>query len=207
MVGILVLSLLLAGAQPPADVLSVSAELAADELRVGRTYEIVLRVAIADGWSASKAGVPAPLLQIDVPPSVKLSGRVLTRHKELSKNEFLQAPFERLLKEREERIEFKLTQDPGPDEQIGLNITTYVAQDPTKDSFFVRRRIVVPIAARAKGVESVPTDSSWGMDRELLQIGDSASDFSLPKAFDPPIGLSNYLGQKNVIVMTYRAHW
>lgn len=207
MVGIILLPLLVAGAQPPADVVTVNAELAADELRVGRTYEIVLRVAVADGWSASKAGVPAPLLQIDVPPSVELSGRVLTEHKELSKNEFLQAPFERLLKEREQRIEFKLTRDPHPDEGIGLNIMTYVAQDPTKDSFFVRRRIVVPLAARAKGVARPPTDSSWGIDRELLQIGDVASDFSLPKAFDPPIGLSNYLGQKNVIVMTYRAYW
>ncbi len=207
MVGILVLPLLFAGAQPPADVLTVSAELAADELKVGRTYEIVVRTAIADGWSSSKAGVPAPLLQIDVPPSVELSGRVLTKHKELSRNEFLQAPFERLLKQREEHIEFTLTQDPAPDEQIGLNIMAYVTQDPTKDSFFVRRRLVVPVTARAKGAESPPTDSSWGMDRDLLQIGDTASDFSLPKAFDPPIGLSNYLGQKNIIVMTYRAHW
>ena len=207
MVGFLMLPLLLAAAQPPADVLSVSAELAADELTVGRPYEIVLRVEIADGWSASKAGVPAPLLQIDLPPSVKLSGRVLTTHKELSKNEFLQAPFERLLKGKEHRIEFELTQEPRPGEQIGLNIMTYVAQDAKKDSFFVRRRLVVPVAAGAKGVESAPTDSSWGIDRDLLQIGDVASDFSLPKAFDPPIGLSNYLGQKNVIVTTYRAHW
>lgn len=207
MVGILVLPLLLAAAQPPADVLTVSAELAADELKVGSTYEIVLRVAIADGWSASKAGGPALLLQIDVPPSVKLSGRVLTTYKELRKNEFLQAPFERLLKEREEHIEFQLTQQPEADEHIGLNILTYVTQDPTKDSFFVRRRLIVPVAARAKGAQSPPTDSSWGIDRDLLQIGDVASDFSLPKAFDPPIGLSNYLGQKNIIVTTYRAHW
>ncbi len=207
MAGILMLPLLLAGAQPPADVLTVSAELTAGELKIGPTYEIVVRVAIADGWSASKAGVPAPLLQIDIPPSVKLSGRVLTKYKELSRNEFLQAPFERLLKGKEHRIEFKLTQEPGPDEQIGLNIMTYVAQDPRKDSFFVRRRLVVPVAAGAKGVEAAPTDSSWGIDRDLLQIGDVASDFSLPKAFDPPIGLSSYLGQKNIIVTTYRAHW
>lgn len=207
MAGLLVLPLLLAAAQPPADVLTVSAELAADQLKVGPTYKLVVRVAIADGWSASKARGPALLLQIDVPPSVKLSGQVLTTYKELRKNEFLQAPFERLLKGREEHIEFQLTQQPEPDEQIGLNIMTYVTQDPTKDSFFVRRRLVVPVVAGAKGVESAPTDSSWGIDRHLLQIGDVAADFSLPKAFDPPIGLSNYLGQKNIIVTTYRAHW
>jgi peroxiredoxin len=53
----------------------------------------------------------------------------------------------------------------------------------------------------------VASKSDWGIDKHSLQIGEPAADFSLPKAFDPPIGLSNYLGQKYVIVTTYRAHW
>lgn len=136
MLQILTLSLVVLGAQPPVDVLAVSPKLEADALTIGPEYEIVLRVAIKDGWPASGAGVPAPLLQIDAPPAVKLSGKTLSSYQELSRNEFLQAPFE-----------------------------------------------------------------------HLLQIGDVAADFSLSKAFDPPPSLGQYLGQKNIVVTTYRAHW
>ena len=85
MLQILTLSLVVLGAQPPVDVLAVSPKLEADALTVGPEYEIVLRVAIKDGWSASGAGVPAPLLQIDAPPAVKLSGKHLTSFKELNR--------------------------------------------------------------------------------------------------------------------------
>lgn len=122
MLQILTLSLVVLGAQPPVDVLAVSAELEVDALTVGPEYDIVLRVAIKDGWSASGDGVPAPLLQIDAPPAVKLSGKHLTSFKELSRNEFLQAPFERLLKAKEERVQFTLIRPPGQGEQISLNV-------------------------------------------------------------------------------------
>lgn len=207
MVGILLLPLLFAGSQPPADVVTISAELQADDLKTGPAYEIVLEVAIKDGWSASKAGVPAPVLQIEVPPSVKLSGQVLTTYKELSRNEFLQAPFERLLKNKAEHIEFTLVQEAGANEQIALNVMAYISQDPTKDSFFIRRRVVLDLAPRARATEADATISDWGIDRKLLQIGDVAADFNLPKAFDPPLSLGQYLGQKNIIVTTYRAFW
>lgn len=122
MLQILTLSLVVLGAQPPVDVLAVSPKLEADALTVGPEYDIVLRVAIKDGWSASGASVPAPLLQIDAPPAVKLSGKTLSSYQELSRNEFLQAPFERLLKAKEERVEFTLVRPPGQGEQISLNV-------------------------------------------------------------------------------------
>lgn len=195
------------GSQPPADVLRVSASLDANPLAIGSNHEIVLKVSIKEGWSAAAAGVPAPLVQIDVPPSVALSGKILITHKELSRNEFLQAPFERLLKKQEERIGFSLVKTSDADERIGLNIMAYVSQDPTMDSFFIRRRFELEVKAGAQAVAAAGTKSDWGMDKNLLQIGEPARDFNLPKAFDPPIGLSNYLGQKKIIVMTYRAHW
>ncbi len=207
MTHVLACSLALFVSQPPGDVLSISATLDAEELSVGSNYEIVLKVEIKDGWSAAAAGVPSPLVQIDVPPSVKLSGKVLKSQKELSRNEFLQAPFERLVKNEEEHIEFSLMKAPGAGAQIGLNIMAYVSQDPTVDSFFIRRRFTLDVKPHAQAVGVVGVKSDWGIDKHLLQIGDPAEDFSLPKAFDPPIGLSNYLGQKNVIVTTYRAHW
>ncbi len=207
MTHILACSLILFVSQPPGDVLSISATLEAEELSVGSKYEIVLKVKIKDGWSAAAAGVPAPLVQFDVPPSVELSGKVLTSQRELSRNEFMQAPFERLLKNEEEHIGFSLVQAPGAKEQIVLNIMAYVTQDPTVDSFFIRRRFTLDVKPRAQAVGVVGTQSDWGIDKHLLQVGDPAEVFSLPKAFDPPIGLGNYLGQKNIIVITYRAHW
>ncbi len=207
MMHILVCALILFVSQPPGDVLSISATLEADELSVGSSYEIVLKVEIKEGWSATAAGVPAPLVQIDVPSSVELSGKVLTSQRELSRNEYLQAPFELLLKSEEERIGFSLVKAPGAKEQIALNIMAYVSQDPTVDSFFIRRRFTLDVKPRAQAVGVVAVKSDWDTDKHLLQIGDPAEDFSLPKAFDPPIGLGNYLGQKNVIVTTYRAHW
>ena len=207
MMHVLACSLVLFVSQPPGDVLSISATLEADELSVGSNYEIVLKLEIKEGWSAAAAGVPAPLVQIDVPPSVELSGKLLTSQKELSKNEFLQAPFERLLKSEEEHIGFSLVKAPSAKEQIALNIMAYVSQDPTVDSFFIRRRFALDVKPRAQALGVLPAQSDWGIDKHLLQIGDPADDFSLPKAFDPPIGLSNYLGQKNIIVTTYRAHW
>ncbi len=207
MMHVLACSLVLFVSQAPGDVLSVSATLEADELSVGSNYEIVLKVEIKEGWSAAAAGVPAPLVQIDVPPSVELSGKILTSQRELSKNEYLQAPFERLLKSEEEHIGFSLVTAPAPGAQIWLNIMAYVTQDPTVDSFFIRRRFALDVKPRAQAVGVVAAKSDWGIDKQLLQIGDPAEDFSLPKAFDPPIGLGNYLGQKNIIVTTYRAHW
>ncbi len=207
MTHVLACSWVLFAGQAPGDVLSISATLDAEELSVGSSYEIVLKVEIKEGWSAASAGVPAPLLQIDVPPSVELSGKVLTSQRELSKNEFLQAPFERLLKNGEEHIEFSLVKAPVAGERVWLNIMAYVSQDPTVDSFFIRRRFALDVKPRAQAVGVVGVTSNWGIDKHLLQIGDPAEDFSLPKAFDPPIGLGNYLGQKNIIVMTYRAQW
>ena len=207
MTHVLACSLVLFVSQPPADVLSISATLDAKELSVGSDYEIVLKVEIKEGWSAAAAGVPAPLVQIDVPPSVELSGKVLTAQRELRRNEYLQAPFERLLKSEEEHIGFSLVKAPAAGAQIGLNIMAYVSQDPTVDSFFIRRRFALDVKPRAQAVGVVAVKSDWGMDKHLLQIGDPAEDFSLPKAFDPPIGLGNYLGQKYIIVTTYRAHW
>ena len=207
MTHVLACSLALFVSQPPGDVLSISAALDAEQLAVSSDYEIVLKVEIKEGWSAATAGVPAPLVQLEVPPSVELSGKVLTSQKELSRNEFLQAPFERLLKNEQMHIGFTLVKAPGAGAQIALNIMAYVSQDPTVDSFFIRRRFTLDVKPRAQAVGVVAARSDWGTDKHLLQIGDAAEDFSLPKAFDPPIGLGNYLGQKNIIVTTYRAHW
>ena len=88
---------LLAAAPMPEDAVVVSARIDARALRIGREYEIVLDISVKDGLSSSSAGIQAPILQIDVPSSVKLTGKVLKTYKQLSRNEFLQEPFERLV--------------------------------------------------------------------------------------------------------------
>ena len=204
---VLLLSAILLGSPPPAETMKISAQLAADELQIGPEYEIVLRVSTQQGWSASKSGVPAPVLQLDVPASVQLVGKVLTAHKELRKNEFLQAPFERLLKNPEERIKFKLVSKPEADERIALNVLAYVSEDPATNVYLIRRRLVLPLTPHAVATESDASKSDWGPDQELLQIGQPAADFNLPKAYDPPLSLGQYLGAKKVVVTTYRAFW
>ena len=202
----LVLFLALAGVGPTdADAFSVRVKLDADKLEVGGKYELELFVEMAKGWSSSEAGMPAPILQIQAPSCVKLEGKVLQAKRDLSRNEYLLAPYERLIKENEAHVEFTLVAAPSADEHFALNVLAYVGGNDDEQRF-VRKRIVVPITANASGSEVAVTSSDWG-DHDTLEIGDKASVFSLPRADGTTLDLSSYLGKKNVIVTTYRAFW
>lgn len=196
----------LATVAAPDDLVVVSARIAADRLVVGESYEIVIDLSAKDGYSASDAGIPAPLLQIDVPSCVVLKGKVLKGHRELARNEFLQEPFERMLKELPARIGFELKKKPGPDDAFGLNILAYVAATSGDDAFFVRRRLNLKVAGGAKAEVSESGASTWG-EENLLQLGDEAAPFKLPQADGKKVDLADYLGKTPVIVTTYRAHW
>ena len=74
-------------------------------------------------------------------------------------------------------------------------------------SFFLRRRFELPLEPNAEAVEVAPTTSSWGPDPLLLQLGARVDDLTLPDAGGTEISLGDYLGHKNLIVTTYRAHW
>ncbi len=192
---------------PPAEALTLKATLPAEHLAPGGRYEIILEVHSSPGWSASGAGVPAPLLQLDVPAAARLEGAVLTGPKELAGNEFLMAPFERQLKQHSTRIPFELLAPPPPMEGFGLNVMAYVSTPSGDDGFFIRRRLELPLAPGATAVEVDPNNSEWGPDRQLLQIGDVATDFNLPRADGSSVALNTFRGHKNVLVTTYRAHW
>ena len=79
----------------PTEDIRLTATLLADRIQVGETYEIAVSLELGDGWSTSDAGIPMPLLQIDVPDSVRLTGKVLEGYRALSRNEFINEPFER----------------------------------------------------------------------------------------------------------------
>ena len=192
-------------AATPDNAFSVSARIDAETLEVGQEYEIVLEWKVGESYSTGDGGIPAPILQIEVPRTVRLTGKVLEGYRELSKNEFLQEPFERLIKESPVRIGFKLRRLPPEDARMALNVLAYVG-GKSDGAWFVRRRLEIPLRPGAEATEISPTNSNWGKGKGL-QIGDKATPFTLPRADGSQVSLRQYLGKKNVIVTTYRAHW
>lgn len=188
------------------DSLAIDARLAAEELTKGGEYEIVIKVKVNHNWSASESGLKTPLLQIKVPRCAKLVGKVLKEYRELSRNEFLRAPYEQFIKNGEARIRFKLTREPSADDAFAFNVLAYVYSEESESHSFVRRRIELPVApgAVAEPVESTPSD--WGRVK-VLQLGDKAPVWVLPRADGTKLVLRRLLGKKNVIITTYRAHW
>ena len=69
------LACLLCVGSAPDDLVTASARVEAGD---GKDRgDIVLEISFQHGVAADKAGLPAPILQIDVPPSVRLDGRTL----------------------------------------------------------------------------------------------------------------------------------
>lgn len=205
MLGITAITVLFAIAQLPEDAIGVSVRLDASELTVGEEYEITLDITLKDGWSISTAGIEGAILQIDAPRSIKLSGKVLKSQKELSKNEYLAAPYERLVAEFPVHIEFTLKKKPKENDRIAFNVLAY-ASAGSDEVYFVRKRLELALAPGAKAVEVEASTSDWGRG-DGLQIGDKAKKFKLPKADGGKVNLKKLLGKSNIIVTTYRAHW
>lgn len=188
----------------PPDALSVSVRIAADALNVGSTYDLVVDLHWSDGVSTTTAGLPAPVLQVDAPGCVTLSGKILTDYRDLARNEFLQEPYERLAKDNPTRIEFTLNRPPDPGDAFAINVLAYVEMNGKKH--FARRRMTIPIATGAIGSAVAADRSDWGIDN-TLNIGEQADAFTLPRADGSMVSLLDYRGKKNVIVTTYRAFW
>lgn len=187
--------------------MEVFAYLDAAELKLGGRYEFVVAVSLPEGSNASKAGSPAPFLQLDVPKGIKLLEPALTTHKQLADNEFLQEPYERLMEEGEVSIPFELTAELAPGASIGMNILAYVAGGKGKADYFFRRRLELPLYPGAEAEHGNDSKSDWGTDKQLLQIGQKATPFLLPNAKGELVSSEQYLGKHNLIVTTYRAHW
>lgn len=180
---------------------NVAAFLDAASLEVGGSYELEVFVDLPGGTERSPC-----FLQIDAPPSVKLVGDEPTTHRELARNDLVQEPWERLLKELPARVAFELVAEPAADETIGLNLIAYVRPEG-EEPFFLRRRLELPVEAGVDAVEADAKVSSWGKDPALARIGSKAPDFVLPRGDGTEVRLGELLGKGNVIVTTYRAHW
>lgn len=186
--------------------IQVSAYIDGDSLDAGATHEIVVEFALPANLRNANDKI-APLIQIDVPAGVTLEGRELTAHEDLARNEFLQLPYERAVAVGEfpARIPFHLERD-APDATVGISLVAYLVDDAGEHSF-LRRRLELPLAPGAEAREGDAADSSWGKDETLLQIGQRAADFELPRGDGSPVALTDYIGDKNIIVTTYRAYW
>jgi len=204
-------------AQEAIETLTIKASIKEDALVVGETYAVRLDVLVPDEWSTSEGGIPKPLLQIDVPGSVALEGRVLDTQRALSRNEFLEQPYERQISPGPNMISFTLTGEPKPEDAIGLNVIAYVNAEGKPPRFY-RRRVEVPVKAGASAESGERSNVSnwgpvaaWSTDERTaghgVQIGEQAPDFTLPRADGSTVTLSDYRGDKNVIVTTYRAFW
>ena len=188
--------------------IEIAVYMAGGELAVGSGAAFLVDLHLPEELTASRAGAPAPFLQLDIPPSVRLAGRYLTTHGELAKNEFLLEPFERLLEEDLTEIPFELLSAPSAGETIGINIVAYVRPGmDAEGAFFLRRRFELALETGAEAVEVPPTRLSWGPDASLLQLGSKVGDLTLPDAGGADISLGDYLGKSNLLVTTYRAHW
>lgn len=206
MIAALLACTLSAVAAIPQDALEVQAKLRAKKLEPGKSYEIVVKAKLARGLESDGAGMPSPVIQVDTPACIKLDGDVLTEHRDLARNEFLHAPYEFMMKKNIANIPFTLVSEPSPEDAIGISVVAYINSKDGEDKTFIRQRVTLPVASKAKATQASATDSSWGSGQGFLRIGDTAAEFTLPRADGSNVSLADFKG-KHVIVTTYRAFW
>jgi hypothetical protein len=191
----------------PASPIEIAAGLEATELTVGETYSIGVDVFLGEGTKVAGGGLPELLLQIDPAPSIRLAGPYLETYDQLAKNEFLVQPYERLFEGTTAHVDFELAAEPAAGETIGLIVVGYVQPPGDAAPFFLRRRMELALEAGAWAERGDDTDSSWGADEDLLQIGDPLPDYELPTLDGLSIQTSQYRGDAPLFLTTYRAFW
>jgi hypothetical protein len=195
----------LLAAGPTDQALTVDATFPDEPIAAGQEYEIAVDVRLAEGWTASEAGLPKMFLQIEVPASVTLVGKELTG-RDLMRNGFVQEPWERLIDPGTTTVRLHVDAPPANDARIGLSVIAYLRANESDDAWFVRRRLELPLRSGATATPGDAGDSTWGRGA-TVQIGEPAVDFSLPRADGSEVALAAFKGRKNVVLMTYRAHW
>jgi peroxiredoxin len=198
---------LVLAAAPALDDVTVTAQITGATLEVGAEASFDVRIQLPAGVVADRSGIPGFIVQLDVPNCVTLLGKQVTSARDLARNEFLMEPWERLVKGTEVRIPFVLTEPAAQRDTLGVTVIGYVASAPGDDDAFLRRRLELPLTGGGVAVPGDATNSRWGPDRQLLQIGDRAPGFRLPTLAGGELDLAEHLGRGNLVVTTYRAHW
>lgn len=185
----------------------VQAVMSAEPLGPGESTSFQVSLTLPESVSASGAGIPAPILQLEVPASVQLLGEYKRSYRDLARNEFLAEPFERLMKSPELTIPFEVIGEPAEGASIGISVVGYLTATEEAPARFFRRRLELAIASGAEATAGDDRDSTWGEDAATLDIGDTVSPLVLPIADGGEVDLSQYLGKQKVILTTYRAFW
>lgn len=159
-----------------------------------------------EGLSALGGNAPTTLLQLDVPPSVRIEGRVIDDPRQLQRNEFVEEPWERQFDPTGGEVRFRLTGEPAADERLGISVLLFL-EDEDGARTFVRRRVDLPLTGGASVTTSAAaTDSGWGRNG-TLEIGQRATAHDLPRADGTTLKLEEMLGQRPIVITTYRAFW
>jgi hypothetical protein len=187
--------------------LTVDATISSEPLEVDATFTIDVSMTPGEGWSASDAGLPGYIVQLGVPASVVPDGKILTEHRDLARNEYLQAPYERLVKGNSTSIAMKLLAEPGQGHTIAINVLGYMTAEDGQ-AVFALRRVELPVRAGASGTATTQaTTSDWGTDTAGLQIGDHAPDLTLPHADGSTVSTADLHANGPLFMLTYRAFW
>jgi len=212
-----------AAADPPGDAVRLTASMPERPIGPGDEHVIDLTVSIDEGWTLA-GGNPKPLLQLDVPAGVTLSGRVVEGDRALAGNGFVEEPWERLIDVGRSTVGFTIGDTAPGDAAISLNVLLYVRPaDAEGPAAFVRRRVDLPLEPEATATASEPAiRSNWGRNG-TLHVGERAVGFELPRAdgtivdFEVPADRAPAAGGEGddrerdrpavTIVTTYRAHW
>jgi hypothetical protein len=202
---IVAVSTLAMASTPPADTLTARARIEG-ELKPGETARLIVEIESRKGWSLTQAGIPNAIIQIDAADCTELKGDRAKTQKALSRAGFLRHPEERFADGAKTEFEFDVKKTPGADDQFAINVLAYASPPDGANAWFIRRRIAIPIARGAVSRDISPTPSDWGVDDDL-QLGDKAPLMKLPRADGSLVNLAEYLGKKNIVITTYRAHW
>lgn len=189
------------GDRAPDNAVQFTAVLKADALTVGQEYvlEVSATPDAAQGFSFTGRRSVAPILQLKVSDSVRVSGPGRSR-------DYLRPPYELQLPGGKGQVRFTLTSAPKPRDAILLNFAGYIQSADKKHTWLVRKRGMVALKPGAT-LEALPAGRGEWQDASTLALGDKAVAFKLPDKDGKVLDLNTYLGKKNIILLTYRAHW
>lgn len=178
---------------------TVRAHVADGPIEPGTERTFTVELDVRDGASTGEAGLPAPFLQLDVPPGVTLTEPASTE-------QHVDRPYERLVEADSVTIPFEVDDALADDATIGVIVTAYVTG--ASGARFVRERVELPVDGGAASRPGDATDSTWSSPSRVLSIGDRVEPFELPLAEGvEPFDVGVVLGKRPVFLTTYRAHW
>ena len=181
--------------------MQLGATLKAGALTVGQEYVIEVSATPDAGQGfrfTGRRSVP-PLLQLKVPASVRVPQAGRSR-------DYMRPPYEMQLRNGQGQVRFTLASAPKPGDAIVLNFTAYIESGDKKHTWLVRKRGQVALKPGAK-LEPLPVGRGAWQDMSTLALGDEAVSFKLPDKDGNVLDLNTYLGKKNVVLLTSRAHW